>query len=526
MNQHKLTFALILYPLAVVGGLVLFFTPSWMTNDDAAMSMIAHGYGAIATASPNLIFSNIFWGKLIQSIPTIGGWYGYSIATMTTLTLAGIASMMALLQKREDLLLLSLAVFTMLVQAVLFPQFTITAGLITASAVLCLRRFSENSCQGLGWLAAAAMLGILGFLIRANEMLFIGLIAIPLVQWPRALKRLAFWLSGFIFVCVVAFAHSQNQAAYQTQDWAQYNSFMPVAAQLTGWSTGEYLLDQPDLLEKHSLEKIDVELVIGWLWFDTERINLQRFSGILNDVKDEGVAPNWQARVAVALSALFHKDIIYLTLFAVLMLIARPSKAIFCSWTIFLIAIACLGVIGRPGILRVYIPALTLLMLWPFFNQAYYKALGRPLVLLAGVACLALYSSVIFSNTAARLASHQAMLQQLEGLPREGLVAGYYSTFKANHVYSVSGAANLSSKFNNLYLFGWPAIMPNSVAYAAETQNQGFKQQLISAEGVWILINNVELLSKYCKALDLDLETLDKPSGSTGGARRLRCWQI
>lgn len=497
-----------------------------MTNDDAAMSMIVHGYGAIATASPNLIFSNIFWGKIIQSIPTIGGWYGYSIATMTILTLAGVFSMLALAKRSEDLILLSLALFTMLLQAVLFPQFTITSGLITASAILCLRRYSENESKGLMWLGVAIVFATLGFLIRAEEMLFIGLLALPLVQWSRILKRLSFWLSAAIFVCIVAIAHTQNQAAYQNSDWDQFNNFMPVAAELNGWGTGEQLLGRPEFLEKHSLEGIDLELVLGWMWFDSERINAQRFEGILRDVKDQGFAPNWGSRITLALAALFHQDIVYLTLFALLMLAVRPSKAVLCSWILFLFAIGYLGVIGRPAILRVYIPALTLLMLWPFFSQAYFRSLGRPLVLLAGVVCLALYTSVVFSNTAARQASHKAMLQQLESLPRDGFVAGYYSTFKANHVYSVSGSANLSSKFNNLYLFGWPAIMPNSVAYAAEMRSQGFKQQLVSDQGVWILINNVELLDKYCKALDLDLETLDKPSGSTGGARRLRCWQI
>src|SRR5881392_1936328 len=38
------------------------FNPKWETNDDVAMSMVAHGYGIADYGSDRLFFSNVLWG--------------------------------------------------------------------------------------------------------------------------------------------------------------------------------------------------------------------------------------------------------------------------------------------------------------------------------------------------------------------------------------------------------------------------------------------------------------------------------
>ena len=65
-----------------------FFEPRWETNDDAAMSMVAHGYGIAAQASANLIFSNVLWGHIVQTLPSVNGVLGYSVATVCTLVVS------------------------------------------------------------------------------------------------------------------------------------------------------------------------------------------------------------------------------------------------------------------------------------------------------------------------------------------------------------------------------------------------------------------------------------------------------
>jgi len=66
-----------------------FYTPRWETNDDIAMAMVAHGFGLAAEASANIIFSNVLWGYLVSSLPSIGGVLGYSIGTVAVLFISG-----------------------------------------------------------------------------------------------------------------------------------------------------------------------------------------------------------------------------------------------------------------------------------------------------------------------------------------------------------------------------------------------------------------------------------------------------
>ena len=73
----------------LIVSLFLAFEPRWETNDDLAMSMIAHGYGLAAYDSPQLVFSNILWGYLVRALPAINGVLGYSLATIGVLLVYG-----------------------------------------------------------------------------------------------------------------------------------------------------------------------------------------------------------------------------------------------------------------------------------------------------------------------------------------------------------------------------------------------------------------------------------------------------
>lgn len=53
--------------------------------------MVAHGYDVATRESPNLIFSNLFWGYLVRLITEINGVLGYSIAMLSVLIAVGTA---------------------------------------------------------------------------------------------------------------------------------------------------------------------------------------------------------------------------------------------------------------------------------------------------------------------------------------------------------------------------------------------------------------------------------------------------
>lgn len=121
-----------------------FFQPYWETNDDVSMSMVAHGYGLAAIATPNLVFSNVLWGYPVRAIPTLYGIYGYSTATLlvllsvTTFLLYSLRSLGAGCSRSLLILLL------LLVRPLLFPQITLNAGLLTLAAILCWQLYLQH----------------------------------------------------------------------------------------------------------------------------------------------------------------------------------------------------------------------------------------------------------------------------------------------------------------------------------------------------------------------------------------------
>ena len=145
-KNHQLLLAF-LASATYLSALCAFFTPQWETNDDVGMSMAAHGYGIAATGSPNLIFSNVIWGYLVRSIPQINGVLGYSIATMLVLVIFGMVMLYAL-RRLGFGWLVSLAVLALvLVRPILFPQFTINAGLLTVGAIVCWHLYGNQGSK-------------------------------------------------------------------------------------------------------------------------------------------------------------------------------------------------------------------------------------------------------------------------------------------------------------------------------------------------------------------------------------------
>lgn len=63
---HNRSYVTALCAFIAAGGLVGLicglFQPAWESNDDVAMSMVAHGCGGAAHGTPTLIFSNVVWG--------------------------------------------------------------------------------------------------------------------------------------------------------------------------------------------------------------------------------------------------------------------------------------------------------------------------------------------------------------------------------------------------------------------------------------------------------------------------------
>jgi len=523
---------IILLPVALIVFLSLVLEPSWMTNDDAAMSMIAHGYGGISEASPNLIFSNIYWGKFIQQLPTIGGMYGYSLATMLSIAVSGICFAALLSVNTKSALTTSVVVTLILIQAVLFPQFTVTAGLISVTAVLALFQYSER--KQYCWLIVACTCIFIGYIIRREETILICAIALPLLPWTSLLKQIRFLLvSGATLIVIVSVTVADHNS-YDQPEWKTYQTLLPSLLPLIAYDAAPNLVARPQLLKKHGFSENDIKLLERWLWFDPEIASAERINALTNELGSATTLPllgkqrivrNWGHSIKISFTSLLDPAILFMLLCAASLLLIFPSKSLFTSWLIFFAALILMGAIGRPGELRVYFPVVSLLILAPLIintktrQNFRYKSLIKMTLIVFTV----IHSALVVHASVKKTQASNTFREKLSQLPSDTIIAGYYSTFKASHVYSVLGAADLADEFDSLYLFGWPAIMPYSFAYRMEQTDLGFKKRLFSSEGVWILINNEELLRNYCIERDSKLTHLVKAGLSTGGAKYISC---
>ncbi len=154
---------------AFVLSLCLVFEARWETNDDVAMSMVAHGYGVAAFGTPNLIFSNVLWGYLVRAIPQIGAILGYSIATLCVLITVGTVLLFGLYRLGAGYIASLSMLALLLVRPVLFPQFTINAGLLLVGAIICCHLFARQDNRQA--LLLGCLLAFSSYLVRSNEFL-------------------------------------------------------------------------------------------------------------------------------------------------------------------------------------------------------------------------------------------------------------------------------------------------------------------------------------------------------------------
>lgn len=184
-NNNRLILSFII-SLLLVFTLCYFFEPHWETNDDIAMSMVAHGYGFVATSSPILVFSNVIWGYLVHLLPQINGVLGYTLATYAVLISVGAMILYVLRQCGFGWLISFFVITLLLVRPILFPQFTINAGLLTVAAIACWHFYGRQNDQLI--LLIGCLLAFFGFLVRDQEFILILLIALPLLPWGKIAK--------------------------------------------------------------------------------------------------------------------------------------------------------------------------------------------------------------------------------------------------------------------------------------------------------------------------------------------------
>lgn len=329
--------------------------------------MVAHGYGITTVGMPNLIFSNVVWGYLVRAIPQINGVWGYSIATIGMLVVIGTIVLHAL-RKLGLGWFVSLAVLMLvLVRPVLFPQFTINAGLLTVAAIICWHLYGRQVSRQA--LFAGCILAFCGYLVRSQEFLLVLLIALPLLPWAKLAKEHIAQACALALLLAIAGAAFIDYQAYQGDDWQTFNALNPARAPITDFGADAQLKHHPEILARHGYTENDINLIRSWFFVDPEIANPESLNVMLAELGPLPAQSNALNNGWIGIKTFVHPVLLPGFLAALFLLLLIPNRKTFVAWALCLAAIFALGMLGRPGIIRVYIPVLFLLLIAPLLAQ-------------------------------------------------------------------------------------------------------------------------------------------------------------
>jgi hypothetical protein len=496
--------------------------PRWQTNDDVSMSMVAHGYGVAAAGSPpHLMFSNVLWGFFVRSLPTLKGMPGYSLATMATLLVAGSAISFALLRLRVNFAACAAVLVFVFARPILFPQFTVNAGLLMVAAIMILRVYASE--RRVVALITACLLAFTSYLIRSQEFLFVCAVGWPFLPIGQLLRDRRMLLGSGAVACAIVACAFVDYQAYKTPEWHDFNALNHVRALLTDFGAAEPIKERPEVLAKHGFSQNDLALVSHWFFVDPNLANPPALEAMVAEAGVQATQERNLANAAVGLKSLGHPSLWMLTLVALGISAVGARRSTVAAWAIFLVAIAALGYLGRPGILHVYIPLLALLTVMPLAGIHWHRPRNAFLVVILGVAALAQAFNVVAESRSFNVADAQVRERVSNIDDRPVVVWGDSFPFEA--VYPVLGGSERAMKYK-LYGLGVSTLAPFAIARSESLAGRDMVERLRSPEGVPIFANStlIKMLEIYCQEhYGGRFERVTTPSGGMIAPSWYRC---
>jgi hypothetical protein len=315
VERAPLRFAIVAV-LVLQALVVMVFRPSYATNDDVFISMIASGTGICPAPDAHLIFTNVLIGAALQQLYTISPlipWYGcylllvhyaaqvalfYCALTIGGHDLPGEPAIDRIGQ-RFGLYVL----YYVLVELPLLNrfQFTTTAFIAAQAGIFLLllawqRRTSQKEAPTLGLLCASVFLVLAGGLIRIESLEMAVLVGIPVTlwsinkNWRQAVVPcgIALMAAGVLVVAAVTFDRStyeqdpawqgfrelnQLRGKFHDGRWTYYSPETAAIFSRIGWSENDHAMianwfsDDPVLYSKENLATI----VNAYPWRATRR---------------------------------------------------------------------------------------------------------------------------------------------------------------------------------------------------------------------------------------------------------------
>lgn len=503
-NNRKIiviiTFSLI---ALLIISLYSFYTPIWETNDDVGMSMVIHGYGISNHKSPNLIFSNILWGKILLLIPNINNILGYSIATIFIIFISSSFIYYNLIRLNVGWLVSSLLVLLIIIKPILIPQFTLNAGLLTIAAILSLINYKEFN-KNID-LITAFILAYLAFLIRNQEFLITLIIGLPFINFKRLLNNHNFKIAIIYFIIGILIAQIYDWNSYRNSEWINFFEYKNALSQYIDYGLAEKIKSTPELMIKFDYSINDLDLISNWFWVDQEIIQPNK----LNDMANEyGKIPFFTTNIMnsfYSLKIIYSNNILPFSVLIILSILLNPSFKLLFSVSLLLMTIFFLGLIGRGALDRVVLPLFYLVTIFSFIKIDCEENFKNKLYLNKYFQILIFLALIIFSinniNKYLKIQKQKMDIVQNEAKNYQNtLIFSWGEAMNFEYLYPVLAKHDLIRKIK-IYSLGGFVHAPFSIAYNEEVNNTGFIEKFKSQEGMLIVASDtrLKLLDIWCK---------------------------
>ncbi len=466
--------------------------------------MIANGYGIATGGSTRLVYSNVLWGYFIRVVPEIWGVLGYSLITLGILVVVGAVVIRSVLATGIGIAG-AIAVLTLVVaRAVLIPQYTINAGLLMVAAVVCWHRFEKQGSDARFALLAGCVLAYCSFLVRSQAFLLVLGVALPLMPWRSFCLRRDANVALILLVVAIGGSSILDHFAYRGAEWVEFNRLNAVRVPYNDYGAAEHLKDRPEILRRYGYSANDVDLITDWFFEDPRIADPERLKSMLRELGPLAFQAGSLEKAWKGVSELASSDrLLPIVLAALFLAVMRPRWRVFGVWGLCLAALFTLGLMGRPGVTRVYVPLVGLLLLAPFLDDGGAlldsTRLRRWTVIGAVLVASFFNARTVLGNSRGLKSWSEDVRAGLRHFPGDGVVV-WGGNFPYEAVYPVLGS---SPNFRNLHLYLLDdfTLAPYSVATAERRIGRGFLDQLVDERGVEVVVNDygAALLETYCR---------------------------
>lgn len=345
----------------------IFYTPYWLTNDDAGMAMAVYGYGSCMQGNPNIVYSNIIWGHIVKYFPSFFDIQGYTWCQYIVIVLSVFLVFYCVNEYDNNIFICILLCVSMLFYACVLPAFTTTSGYSTLAASLCFITFLNKRKKG--FIVLAFLFAFLGFLIRKEEFFLVCLCSLPMVPWKKFLASniSIFFSCSLVFLLILS--SLINNKSYSGPEWQAFHHWNQVRTFLVDYGGASTLIEQEDIIKKFNYTKNDLYLLGNFFFVDASIADAEKIEMMKSNIKLDKIIKGSYDNGIKSIKTFRDGVLGIMTIIFFLILTKKINYKLIIALLLVIATFFFIGFMGRPSQERIYYPVSFLLISFALISK-------------------------------------------------------------------------------------------------------------------------------------------------------------